>query len=63
MAPQYTTTDLGRYMGFMLGTSGTFVLLEQGGVEQYWVRLAIAVVVGIGCGWLGEKLMLAQKGE
>jgi len=56
MAPQYTTKDLVYYGGMFLGISVTYVLLESIGVTSQWGKLGGGLVVGIGCGWLLEKV-------
>lgn len=56
MAPQYTTRDLVYYGGLFLGLCTTYVLLESMGVHNQWVKLGGGLAVGVGCGWLLEKV-------
>ena len=46
--------DLFWYAGMMLGTSAAFVGLEALAVEPRWLRLVIAIVIGIGVGWFAQ---------
>lgn len=61
MAPDYSTTDLVRYMGLFVGVGVTYTLLEQMGVTNNIVRLVAAFAVGIGTGWLAERLFAESK--
>ena len=56
MAPQYTTRDLVYYGGLFLGLATTYVLLESLGVTNQFVKLIGGLVVGVGCGWVLEKV-------
>jgi len=59
----YTTKDLYSYGGFILGTALTYVLLQEAGVEGKWQRLIPAVLVGMGFGWLGDRLHGSPKAD
>ncbi len=61
MAPQYTTKDLVYYSGMFLGLAATYVLLESLGVSNQIVKLLGGLTVGVGCGWLLEKLYTDNK--
>ncbi len=56
----YTINDLAWYGGLILGTAGTFKALELIGVASYWGRLIPAAIVGLGLGWLAQKLLMAS---
>lgn len=61
MAPQYTTKDLVYYSGLFLGLATTYVLLESMGVSNQIVKLLAGLAVGVGCGWLLEKVYSDNK--
>jgi len=46
-----TKEEFARNAGFILGTAGTFVLLQTFGLT-YWPTLIGAVCAGIGMGWV-----------
>jgi hypothetical protein len=58
----YDIRDLARYAGFIVGCSGTFVLLGFLGVEMHLVKLIGGVVVGAGLGYAGH-LATEPKGK
>lgn len=53
---QYGTRDLLSYGGFILGTAGSYQVLEMVGVEQHWVRLVVGICIGVAVGWAAVKL-------
>lgn len=59
----YTTKDLYSYGGFILGTSLTYVLLREAGIESKWQLLIPAVLVGALCGWLGDRYYTSSQGD
>jgi hypothetical protein len=49
------------YLGMMLATGGTYLVLKQAGIENHLVRLIIAVLVGSGVGYLSERVYSSRK--
>ncbi len=54
---QMSKVEFAQWVGFILGTSGTFVALQALGLESYWPRLIGSVIVGGGMGWLFSNQM------
>lgn len=50
-----------RTLGWMLGTVGTYLVLERAGVEPHLLRLGIAVVTGLLVGWLSSRVYGAPR--
>ena len=63
MAPQYTTKDLVYYSGLFVGLGVTYTMLPQVGVTNRFVSLVVAVIVGVGCGWLAERIYRAAQDD
>ncbi len=57
----YTIKDLYSYGGFILGTSVTYLALQEAGVDGRWTRLIIAILVGILLGYVAERLYTGSK--
>lgn len=49
------------YLGMMLATGGTYLVLKQAGVESHIVRLIISVLVGSGVGYLSERVYTSSR--
>lgn len=58
---RYTTEDLAWYGGFILGTSGAFLLLGVVGLESHFPKLILSGCFGIGIGWLSQKTLKEKK--
>lgn len=56
-----STKDAVRTFGMMLGIGGTYLVLRQAGVEPHLLRLVIALVCGIGIGFISEKLYAGKQ--
>ena len=54
------TKDAVFYLGTMLATGGTYLVLKQMGLESHLVRLVISVLVGSGIGFLSERIYSSQ---
>jgi hypothetical protein len=54
--PNYTTKDLFYYGGLIAGLGIGVQLAAKLGVSNHWVQLGIGLVLGIGLGYLLERI-------
>lgn len=54
--PGYTMSDLFFWGGFIAGCGIGVTVLRQMGVTNQWVVLGCGLVLGMGVGWLLEKI-------
>ncbi len=53
------TKDAVYTLGLMLGIGGSYLVLKQAGVESHLLRLVLSLVVGIGIGFVSERVYLS----
>jgi hypothetical protein len=63
MAPQYTTRDLVYYSGLFVGLGVTYTMLPRVGVSNRFLIFVLALLVGVGCGWLAERVFKAASDD